>query len=103
MTDTKKQKSAVENPKQTPPGMAKLNSSKEFPALPGTSKNPTVPSFSSKIQPESGLLKFSDIVDWLFENFLKSLLLAFLPTVKTFLKQLTAKWPLLAAIVSFDG
>ena len=85
-----------------------MNSSKEFPALPGTSKNPPVPSFSSKNQPESGLLKFLDIVDWVFENFnitdpLKNLLLAFLPTVKTFLKQLIAIWLLLAAIVSFDG
>ena len=96
------------NPKQTPPGFVKINSRKEFPALPGTSKTPAVPFVSSKIQPESGLLKFSEIVDWLFETFniadpLKSLLLAFLPTVRTFLKQLTAKWPLISTIVSFDG
>ena len=108
MNDTRKPKSAGENPKQTPPGFVNSNSQKEFPALPGTSKTPNAPVLSQQISPESGLLKFSDIVDWILETFnitdpLKSLLMAFLPTVSTFLKQLTAKWPLLASIVSFDG
>ena len=108
MTNTIKSKSAEVKPKQTPPGFLNFNSQKEFPALPGTAKTPAVSSFESESQPESGLLNFSDIVDWILTTFnitdpLKSFLLAFLPTVKTFLKQLTAKWPLLAAIVSFDG
>ena len=108
LTNTPNSQSAEVKPKQTPPGFVNFNSLKEFPALPGTVKTPTVSSLEPEIEPESGLLNFSDIVDWIFTTFnitdpLKSFLLAFLPTVKTFLKQLTAKWPLLAAIVSFDG
>lgn len=108
MTNTTKPKSAAANPKQTPPGLEKLKSQKEFPALPGTPKIPAVPFTPSDNQSKSGLIKFSDIVDWIFEAFnipdpLKNLLAAFLPTVRTLLKQFAAQWPLLAAIVSFDG
>ena len=91
--------------KKTAPGLTNLNSDKEFPALPGTSKlPPKVPPSQS----DAGLLKFSDIVEWIFKAFsitepLKGIPTAFLPTVTTFLKQLTAQWLLLAAIVSCDG
>ena len=91
--------------KKTATSLNNLNSDKEFPALPATSKSSlNVPPSQS----DAGLLKFSDIVEWVFEAFsitepLKGILTAFLPTVKTFLKQMTAQWPLLAAIVSFDG
>ena len=108
MKVTSKPNSAAEKPKQTPPGLANLKSQKEFPALPGTSKTPVVPFAHPVDETNSGLVKFSDIVDWIFETFnvpdpIKIFLTAFLPTVRSFLKQLTAQWPLLAAIVSFDA
>ena len=106
MNNTNKSKSAAEKPKQTPPGLANSKSQKEFPALPETSETPVVPFAHPVDETNSELVKFSDIVDWIPDTFnvpdpIKVFLTAVLPTVRTFLKQLTAQWPLLAAIVSF--
>ena len=96
------------NKKPTAPGLANLRSDQEFPVLPGTSKSsPRVPPSKPEVQPDAGMLKFSDIMEWIFKAFkipehLKIILTAFLPAVKTFLKQQAAQWPLLAAMVSFD-
>ncbi|XP_058814398.1 uncharacterized protein LOC131678340 [Topomyia yanbarensis] len=100
--------SAGTNPKIIPPGFGKLRYNQEFPALPGAPKIPSAPILQSETHPKTEFLKFSDIVDWIFTAFnitdpMKSLLVAILPTVRTFLKQLTEQWPLLTAIVSFDG
>ncbi|XP_058833788.1 uncharacterized protein LOC131691425 [Topomyia yanbarensis] len=106
-TTNKSNGSDAQKPKQFAPGLGNINSNKEYPPLPGTSKTPSVHFFQTDTQSSSGLMKFSDIVDLIFTAFnvtdpLKSLLIRFLPIVQKFLKQLTTKWPLLAAIVSFD-
>ncbi|XP_058460823.1 uncharacterized protein LOC131436223 [Malaya genurostris] len=100
--------SASQKPKQKAPGLANLRSDQEFPSLPGTTNTPSTPKIQLENQSSAGLLKFSDIVDWIFRTFnitdpLKSMIMTFMPTVRTFLKQLTATWPLLSVIVSFDG
>ena len=99
--------SGERKPKQTPPGPYQKKSNQEYPPLPGTPKIPGFRFQDAEKNLQTGFLKFSDIVDWILNTFnitdpLKSLLFAFLPTVKTFLKQLTIRWPLLSAIVSFD-
>ena len=93
--------------KPVPPGFGNLNSLLLFPPLPGTSPTPIVPTQQNETQSDAGLIKFSTIVDWIFKAFnindhLKCILTAVIPKVKTFLKQLTAQWPILSAIVSFD-
>ena len=98
--------SGVQKPKPVPPGF-RFIPNQQYPPLPKVPKTPGKPILRAEEKTQKGFLKFSDIVDWILQTFnisdpLKSLLLAFLPTVKTFLKQLTAQWPLLAVIVSFD-
>ena len=90
-----------------PPGFGNLKSSLLFPPLPGTLPTPIVPTQQNETQSDAGLIKFSTIVDWILKAFnindpLKSILTAVIPTVRTFLKQPTAQWPNLSAIVSFD-
>ncbi|XP_055537270.1 uncharacterized protein LOC129725441 [Wyeomyia smithii] len=107
MTNIPTQKrSGEEKPKQVPPGF-NFKSNQEYPPLPGTPKTPRAPISRSEDKKETGFINFSDIVDWIFKTFnitdpLRNILLALLPTVKTFLKQLAATWPLISAIISFD-
>lgn len=94
----------------TPPGFRSTNCNQASPDLPGTSKTPDA-SFSRTEAPSSsgvGLFSFENIVDSIIKHLeisdpLKSIVLAVLPAVKSILKQLTLKWPLLATIISFDG
>ncbi|XP_058824232.1 uncharacterized protein LOC131684954 [Topomyia yanbarensis] len=97
-----KPKNSDSKPKSIPPGFGNVQSKQN--TITGNNKIST----SSEPQPGVGLLKFSEIVDWIFKAFnisepLKSILSAFLPTIRTFLEQLIAQWPILAAIVSFNG
>ena len=55
-----------------------------------------------------GLIPFSELVESILLAFgasesTKALVRMFIPTVKTLLQQLTANWPILSMIVSFDG
>ena len=56
----------------------------------------------------SGLIPFSELVDAILTAFnasesIKSLAKVFIPTVKPFVQQLAANWPILNMIISFDG
>jgi Zn finger protein HypA/HybF involved in hydrogenase expression len=119
---TRLQKSAIAKPRTSmpklksggkkevsiPPGFLNSGYNQEFPPLPGTSKTPDAPVFRTEVPASSGMFSFDQIVDKLL-NFLelsdplKSIVLAMLPAVKSFVKQLTSKWPFLSAIISFDG
>lgn len=100
-----KPKTTVLNSQNTPPDIGNLNSLHEFPALSGTSKKPSIPQFN---QTNSGLLNFSDIMNWIFETFcipdpLKHFITSLFPLITSFLKQLTVQWPLIASFICFDG
>ncbi|XP_058467951.1 uncharacterized protein LOC131440572 [Malaya genurostris] len=120
----KRKKSSSKLPKKTP----KISSSKKDPRVkqkkskpktvpPGLSNSQTNPGSSTEkdnnpvgsiSQPPTGLLKFSEIVEWIFSAFnisepIKTLIMAFLPIARTFLKQLSAQWPIVSGFVSFDG
>ena len=56
----------------------------------------------------SGLIPFSELVDTILAAFnasesVKALVKVFIPSVKPFVQQLAANWPILNMIVSFDG
>lgn len=93
-------------PKGPPPGFKSFDFNKDFPRLPGSSKTPDVP----VLEPEQSgaMFTLSGIVDSILDVFnisdpLRNIISMMLPILKTLLKQLASKWPLLASFVSFDG
>ncbi|XP_055636201.1 uncharacterized protein LOC129775454 [Toxorhynchites rutilus septentrionalis] len=92
-------------PSQPVPGC-----SKDFTSLPREERNKNAAPRTSrrKFASNRGLIGFSDIVDFILNTLkiqdpLRSFISALLPSLKSYLKQLTASWPLLASIISFDG
>lgn len=76
----------------------------------GSKKKATkVPRSSSKPpRPKRGLFTFRVLVDRLYNALslpetLRGIIDMFIPTVEEYLRNLTQSWPLLAAIISFDG
>ncbi|XP_062704882.1 uncharacterized protein LOC134287222 [Aedes albopictus] len=111
-------RSVKKGTKRSPPGF-KIQDERDFPSLPGTSKIPDVPIFSTS-QPEgqhsenqeqplgAPMFTLSGIVDIILNFFnapdsVKNIIKGLLPCVSPLLKQLASKMPLLATIVSFDG
>lgn len=85
---------------------------KEFPILPGTSKEFVQDSdrqdpFRMQKLAFSGILKLSTIVRWALDtlnapNSIQSIVQSCIPTIAEFGKQLAIKWPLLS-VIDFDG
>lgn len=103
-----KSRSGGKKDSSTPPGFRKYDFNQNFPPLPGTSKTPDAPILRTEAPTSTGLFSFDNIVDGILKFLdisdpLKSIVLAMLPSVKTLLKQLTLKWPIIATFISFDG
>ncbi|XP_062712384.1 uncharacterized protein LOC134289821 [Aedes albopictus] len=113
-----KSRSGGNTKKVTPPGFK--FSAGDFPSLPGASKTPVAPVFRPESQQTShqerrpnpvdlsGKLTLSGIVDIIFETLnvsptIRSLINMALPFVKTLLKHLASRWPILESFISFDG
>lgn len=93
-------------PKGPPPGFKPFVFDKDFPGLPGSSKTPDVPTL--KPEQSGAMFTLSGIVDSILDAFsisdpLRKIIDLMLPILKTLLKQLASKWPLIGSIVSFDG
>lgn len=111
-------KSVVKGAKRSSPGL-KIQDERDFPSLPGTSKIPDVPTFStsqserqhSEYQEQplgAPMFTLSGIMDIILNFFnasdlVKNIVKGLLPCVTPLLKQLASKMPLLTTIISFDG